>query len=130
MRKVYKLLENDGIPVFLVLNKCDAEEDFVKGVEHFIREHCQWASGIVQVASDPRVGPPRLRCHLLPFGRNSDQRAQEVLHVQLQRRCGTPIQGSLWRGWAAKIHEMGLAAALGHPFKLYLLHMALSCVQK
>jgi GTPase SAR1 family protein len=64
MRKVYKLLQHDGIPVVLVLNKCDAEEDFVQGVQHSIREHCQWASGIVQVASDPRVGPPRFRCHL------------------------------------------------------------------
>eukprot|EP00435_Cladocopium_sp_Y103_P045077 s917_g12.t2 len=64
MLNVYKLLQHDGIPVVLVLNKCDAEEDFVQGVEHSIREHCQWASGIVQVASDPRVGPPRFRCHL------------------------------------------------------------------
>lgn len=47
----------------LVLNKCDAEDDFVQGVEGAVREHCHWASGIVPVVAESRLGPPRLRCH-------------------------------------------------------------------
>ena len=45
-----------------------------------------------------QCGSPEVPLSPLPFGRDSDQRAQEVLHVRLQRRCGTSIQGSLWRG--------------------------------
>jgi len=63
MMKVYKILEHDGIPIMLVLNKCDAEDDFVQGVEGAVREHCHWASGIVPVVAESRLGPPRLRCH-------------------------------------------------------------------
>lgn len=132
MRKVYKLLQHDGIPVVLVLNKCDAEEDFVQGVEHSIREHCQWASGIVQVASDPRVGPPRFRCHLCLSDEiliNARKRSymcgcSEGVALPFKAHYGVARlpRSTKWVGLKT--------AGLGYSLKPYPLHMGLSFVQK
>ncbi|CAJ1359872.1 unnamed protein product, partial [Effrenium voratum] len=58
MQKVCSLLHKNGIPVIIVLNKCDAPEDFVQGVEVGPEELAQIME-VDQLQADVSEPPPR-----------------------------------------------------------------------
>ena len=62
IQQVSKLFRDSGIPIIMVLNKCDTLKDNVEEVEKKVRSTCPWAKHIVQVVTDPRLGPARLSC--------------------------------------------------------------------
>lgn len=50
------------VPVFMILNKCDTEEDYVQGIQRDVNEHCIWAERVVKVVADARLGPMMHLC--------------------------------------------------------------------
>lgn len=52
-----RLFSDTGVPIIMVLNKCDVEESYVREVERSVQEHCLWASSVVRVVAFPRLGP-------------------------------------------------------------------------
>ncbi|CAK0904242.1 unnamed protein product [Prorocentrum cordatum] len=50
------------VPIIMVLNKCDANQDFVAEVERQVKEDCIWAASVVRVAADPKHGPLNQLC--------------------------------------------------------------------
>jgi len=59
---VARLFSETGVPIIMVLNKCDVEESYVREVERSVREHCLWANNIVRVVAFPRLGPIAQLC--------------------------------------------------------------------
>lgn len=57
VERVASILSETGVPIIMVLNKCDVEEDYVREVERSVQEHCVWAQSVVRVVACPRLGP-------------------------------------------------------------------------